>query len=130
MKLLIAGLVALLAIPSIAAAEDDQGPPGYDEPLPQAGEPQQRGHRRARLRAAVVARFDANGDGQLQPDERKRAKHAIRERMARRFIQRFDTNRDGNVGPGEMPPNAARKLRRLDANGDGWVQPGERRGRR
>lgn len=135
MKLLIAGLVALLAIPSLAAAEDDPRSPGgpvYDEPLPEAGAPHQRerGHRRARLRAAVVARFDANGDGQLQPDERKRAKHAIRERMTQRFIQRFDTNRDGNVGPGEMPQGAAKKLRRLDANGDGWVQPGERRGRR
>ena len=99
----------------------------FGEPLPPAGAPQhrQRGHKRARM----LARFDANGDGQLQPAERQRAKQAIRERKTKRFIQRFDTNRDGNVGPEVMPRGAARKLRRLDANGDGWVQPGERRGR-
>jgi len=131
MKLLIAGFVALLALPSLAAA-DDLRPPGgpvYDEPPPQEAAPprQQRGRGRGQLRAAVIARFDANGDGQLQPNERKRAKHALRERRAQRFIQRFDTNRDGNVGPDEMPQGAAHKLRRLDRNGDGWVQPGERR---
>ncbi len=75
----------------------------------------------------MLEKFDANGDGQLQPAERKQAKQALRERRVQRFIRRFDTNRDGNVGPDEMPPGAALKLRRLDANGDGWVQPGERR---
>ena len=133
MKLLIAGFVALLALPSLAAA-DDLCPPGgpvYDEPPPQEGAPPQQqrgcGRNRARVRAAVIARFDANGDGQLQPQERRRAKQAIRAKRVERFIQRFDTDHDGNVGPDEIPPGAAHKLRRLDRNGDGWVQPGERR---
>lgn len=136
MKILIAGLVVLLAIPSVAAADDEalppRGPVYREPPTHRLENGQQRNHRRARMRAVMVARFDANGDGRLQPNERKRAKQAIRaKRMQRmeRLIQRFDTNRDGNVGPAEMPPGAANKLRRLDRNGDGWVQPGERRGR-
>lgn len=111
MKLLIAGFVALLALPSIAAADEGRQP-------------------RGRMRAAMLEKFDANGDGRLQPQERRQAKQAIRaKRMQRmqRFIQRFDTNRDGNVGPDEMPSGQADKLRRLDRNGDGWVQPDERR---
>lgn len=111
MKLLIAGIVALLALPSLAAAEDGRQP-------------------RGRMRAAVIAKFDANGDGRLQPEERRLARRAIHaKRMERmgRFIERFDTNRDGNVGPGEMPSGQAHRLRRFDRNGDGWVQPGELR---
>lgn len=131
MKLLIAGFVALLALPSIAAAEGDLGPPGgpvFDEPLPQHGDQQQhRGHGRQRLRRALIAKFDANGDGRLQPNERKRAKHVLRAKLMQRFIRRFDTNGDGNVGPDEMPRGAARKLRGLDRDHDGWIEPGERR---
>lgn len=111
MKLLLAGFIAVLALPSVAAAQE-------------GGQP------RGRMRAAVVAKFDANGDGQLQPAERRQAKRAIRAKRIERFIQRFDTNRDGNVGPDEVPAGAAMKLRRLDANGDGWVQPGEQRSRK
>jgi hypothetical protein len=138
MKLVIAAaLVALLGLPSLAAADDGRlRPPGGDvydedvgEPGPQA-EQRPRGHgkqRGKRMRRAMIARFDANGDGRLQPQERKQAKRAIREKRRQRFIQRFDTNRDGNVGPGEVPPEAAKRLRRLDRNGDGWVQPNETR---
>ena len=129
MKLLIPVFVALLALPAVAAAEN-LGPPGgsvYTEPLPHAGDgASQRGRGRGRLRAAVIAKFDANGDGRLQPQERKRAKRALRERRMERFIRRFDTNGDGNVGREEMPRGQARKLRGLDRDRDGWVEPNER----
>jgi hypothetical protein len=132
MKLVIAAaLLTLLAMPSIAAAEDGLHPPGgpvYDEPLPQRDRQQpQRGRGRGPLKRALIAKFDANGDGRLQPQERKRAKRAIRARMMKRFIRRFDTNGDGNVGPDEVPRGAARKLRGLDRDRDGWVEPNERR---
>jgi len=130
MKLVIAAVVALLALPAVAAAEDGPNPPvgpGYDTPLPDRGDAAgQRGRVRGQLRRAVIARFDANGDGRLQPEERQRAKRALRERRVQRFIRRFDTNGDGNVGPGEVPPGAADKLRKLDRDRDGWVEPRER----
>lgn len=114
MKLLTLALVALL-VPSIAAANP-------------------RGDRRAARRAQILEKFDANRDGQLDRDEKRTAKTAIRamrmqKRAARfeRLIQRFDRNGDGNLGPGEVPPHATKKLQRLDRDGDGWVRPDEMR---
>jgi Ca2+-binding EF-hand superfamily protein len=92
---------------------------------------------REQLRAELLARFDRDHDGRLDPRERKHAIKTLR-RMARQLpreqmrdarraarlravIRRYDADGDGNVGPGEMPPELARKLRRLDRNGDGWV---------
>lgn len=89
------------------------------------------------LRAAVIARFDRNHDGRLEPAERRAAIRALRKmarqmeredrRMTRqqarvrRAIRRYDLNGDGVVGPDEIPPAAARRLRPLDRNRDGWV---------
>jgi Ca2+-binding EF-hand superfamily protein len=89
------------------------------------------------LRAAVLARFDRNHDGRLEPAERRAAIRALRNlarqmarenrRMARqqkrvrRAIRRYDLNGDGVVGPDEIAPAAARRLQPLDRNGDGWV---------
>ena len=117
MKLVAALLLAIT--PSIAAA---------DRPREPAGE----------LRRVLVARFDANGDGQLGPRERMRAIRALervqralarggQQQGKRKLIERFDTNHDGDVGPGEMPPAAARRLRPLDRDRDGWIEPHERR---
>jgi hypothetical protein len=89
------------------------------------------------LRAALIARFDRNGDGRLEPNERRAAARALR-KLARRLdrgarrqamreqrlgavIQRYDLNGDGNVDQSEMPPGVARRLQRLDRNRDGWV---------
>jgi hypothetical protein len=114
MKLALAAVIALLALPSLAAAENGQ-----------------RG-RNPERRAALIARFDANGDGRLQPQEKRAAKQAIRAKRAmrvQRFIARFDANGDGNLGPGELPPEKAHKLRKFDRDGDGWVRPNELRPR-
>jgi hypothetical protein len=91
----------------------------------------------AQFRQMVLQRFDRNGDGRLEPRERKQAARALR-RMAnrlgkdnvrqqrkQRFIRQYDLNGDGNVGPGEMPPALANQLQPLDRNGDGWLEGNE-----
>ena len=88
MKLRTAALALLVTLaPSLAFADGDR----------QAA--------RAKLKAAIVARFDADGDGKLSGPERREAKRALkRVRRAHR---------------------AMRKLARFDANGDGWVTDDE-----
>jgi len=82
-------------------------------------------------------RFDANGDGRLEPRERKHAIKALRRmarqlarqerrgergaRMQEKLIRKYDLNHDGVVDQNEMPPGVARRLQRLDRNRDGWV---------
>jgi hypothetical protein len=104
----------------------------------------ERAARAARLRAALLEGFDANGDGRLGPRERARAARALhrmerrlsrpagadarahlRAQRVQRMIQRFDRDRDGHLGPGEVSPAASHRLRGLDRDRDGWVEPGE-----
>ena len=96
----------------------------------------------APLRAAVIARFDRDHDGRLDPRERRQAIRALRRiarqlarqerRLERRgamrrrgLVQRYDLNGDGVVGPGEMPPGLANRMRWRDRNRDGWLDDGE-----
>jgi hypothetical protein len=96
--------------------------------------------KRQQLRRALIAQFDANGDGRLGPRERMRAARVLRrieQRLTqpmrkqgkagqyRKFMRRHDVNRDGQVGPREVPRGAADRLRKFDRNQDGWVEPGE-----
>jgi len=144
-------LLALLLTGGVAAADDYSGPPGgYDDPAgvqvdyrpqPQRPQPPQRRaeHQplRQEVRQLLLERFDQNGDGRLEPRERRQAARALRKlarRIARqdrrearlgKIIQRYDLNHDGNVDAGEMPPAVARRLRQFDRNGDGWVDPQE-----
>ena len=98
--------------------------------------PEPRPRHRQQLRQLLLERFDRNGDGRLEPRERRHAIRALRKlerRLARadgqqargdrmqRLIRKYDLNGDGNVGPGEMPPALANRLRRLDRDGNGWV---------
>jgi hypothetical protein len=100
------------------------------------GERGMRGQR-GELRRLLIAHFDRNGDGRLEPRERRAAARALR-RIAKRLarggqqqgragalIRRFDLNHDGNVGPGEMPPGLADRLRARDRNRDGWLSGDE-----
>jgi len=101
------------------------------------GGPNQGGPKRKQLRALVMQHFDRNGDGQLQPGERKQAARALKRlahrmerahaRKARRakLIRRFDLDGDGSLGPGEVPPAIADELRPLDQDGNGWLQGNE-----
>jgi Ca2+-binding EF-hand superfamily protein len=123
MKLLAMVMASVLALPVAAHADEVLSGP-------------QRAKNHA-LKQALMAQFDKNGDGKLEPRERMRAVRVLRRiemklagkggkgQRRQRFIQRFDTNHDGNVDQSEMPPGAARKLRRFDRDGDGWVEPGE-----
>jgi len=127
MKVAVALIVCVLGAGAASAQPADP----YNQPPP----PAQQARPRAMLRQMLLARFDRNHDGRLEPRERRAAARALR-RLARRLmqrrgprararlrgvIQRYDLNGDGNVGPGEMPPAMARRLRPLDRNGDGWV---------
>jgi hypothetical protein len=56
----------------------------------------------APLRAAIVARFDRDGDGRLSPQERRHAARALR-KMARKMArgERRAARRGGGAGPGQ-----------------------------
>ena len=146
-------LLLSILLAAVPAAADDEvlNPPGgpvyveadveveADAAPPQDFGPRRQPEGKRDLRRVLIERFDANGDGRLEPRERQRAMRALRklqQRMAmrthklRRLIQRFDQNGDGNLGPGELPPRAADKLRRFDRNGDGWIDRQDRQRRR
>ena len=133
MKLAAILLGILISATGIARADDDFGDP---QPRPQVGNPQ-RGQRMQKLRRALVEQFDRDGDGRLNPRERRQAARALR-RMAKRMgenrrqrlIQKYDLDGDGNLGPGELPPRVQQKLRRLDRNGDGWLDQRDQQPRR
>jgi hypothetical protein len=129
MKLPIMILVGMLGAVGVARADapiDPYAPHAARQPRPVGP-----------LRAALLARFDANHDGRLEPNERRHAIRALR-RLARQMarqerrrerairkvngvIRRYDRNGDGVVGPDEAPPRVQQRLRHLDRNRDGWV---------
>jgi hypothetical protein len=120
-------LAALALVTTLGLA----GTAGADPARPDAARP------RGRFHQLLLERFDANHDGRLEPQERRRAarvlrriarkmamqdrRNARREQRARGGARRWDRNGDGVVGPGEIPPGAARQLQPLDHNGDGWL---------
>jgi Ca2+-binding EF-hand superfamily protein len=77
-------------------------------------------------KAAVMQKFDANGDGALDDAERMKMKEAFAARRAARKaakLARFDADGDGALSAGErtaMKDELAReRFTKLDANGDG-----------
>jgi glycine/D-amino acid oxidase-like deaminating enzyme len=128
--------IASLVLAAGAAHAQPADPYGGPVPPPAAA-PARQMRPMMPLRAALIARFDRNGDGRLEPNERRAAARALRklarklDRQARKqamreqrlgaVIQRYDLNGDGNVDPTEMAPGMARRLQRLDRNRDGWV---------
>jgi EF hand len=87
--------------------------------------------------ARIVAAFDANRDGTLDPQEMKQLRRAVNgkhagqghaaRRQARfaRALARFDRDRDGRLAPHEVPAKLAKRLARFDHNRDGWVDDWE-----
>jgi hypothetical protein len=138
---LAAVLVVLLGLTGAAAADELVPVDPYAAPPPAMK--QQRPQRP--LKHFLLAHFDRDRDGRLEPRERMRAAkalHKLANRLARQdgrkdgrrdgraarkrqFIRRFDLNGDGNVGPREMPPGLADELRPLDRDGDGWLRGNE-----
>jgi hypothetical protein len=133
-------LASVLAVGGVAGAQPAD-PYAHPAPPPAIAGPRQQGRVAAPLRAAIMARFDRNHDGQLDPRERRQAVRALR-RLARQLqqanraqlrgalrrraiVDRYDLNGDGVVDPSEMPPAAANRLRWRDRNRDGWLDDAE-----
>lgn len=76
--------------------------------------------KRAELRQKVLQKFDKNGNGQLDPDEREAAKEAMQKR-------REQSGGKGPTGKGEVDPEIRRKvLEKFDTDGDGKLNESER----
>lgn len=80
------------------------------------------GHRKQ----ALVQKFDANGDGQLDATERVQLRQAFKARRAQHKAEKlakFDANGNGALDPAERKAMNAERARLrfqgLDANGDG-----------
>jgi Ca2+-binding EF-hand superfamily protein len=101
---LFAALVML--IPAAAFAE-------HPHPDRQVQKPAKQGKqaKKAKMKAKLVARFDADGDGRLTGDERVQARAAVQQLRAQRRAKKIE--------------RMVRALRRFDVNGDGWVDEAE-----
>ena len=147
MKLVPFLVTAMLALTGVAHADDVQGPADpYAEPYAAPPPRERPRHQQSpALRRLLIERFDANGDGRLEPRERRHAVRALRKlerklarqdgqemrgRRLQKLIRKYDLNGDGNVGPGEMPPAMATRMHRMDRNGDGWVDQSDLNSRR
>jgi Ca2+-binding EF-hand superfamily protein len=76
--------------------------------------------KRAELRQKVLQKFDKNGNGQLDPDEKEAAKEAMHKR-------REQGGRKGPGGQGEPDPERRQKLlEKFDTDGDGKLSETER----
>ncbi|WP_269540436.1 EF-hand domain-containing protein [Cerasicoccus fimbriatus] len=108
---------------------ENAGPGGQ---RPKGQQNQQRPNRPSK--EDILAKFDANGDGQLDQAERETAREAHREEMA---LRRFDANKDGTLSNEEraqfdafIAEREAKILERFDADGDGVLSDEERQAAR
>jgi hypothetical protein len=76
--------------------------------------------KRAETRQKVLQKFDKNGNGQLDPDEREAAKEAMQKRR----------QQGGGKGPGGQggrdPERRQKLLAKFDSDGDGKLSETER----
>ncbi len=76
--------------------------------------------KRAELRQRALQKFDKNGNGQLDPDEREAAKEAMQKRR----------EQGGGKGPGRQggrdPERRQKLLEKFDPDGDGKLSETER----
>ncbi|MCU0796274.1 MAG: EF-hand domain-containing protein [Akkermansiaceae bacterium] len=117
--------LALLAGSSICASAQDgdrpKGPPHGGRQLP----------------PEVIEKFDADGDGKLNQEERKAAMQALRERMEKRreeMLAKYDKDGDGKLNEEEratmqadMKAKHEELLKKYDADGDGKLNQEERK---
>ena len=84
----------------------------------------------------IIERFDKDGDGKLNREERKAAMQARRERagqMRKKMLEKFDSNGDGKLDETEreamreaMKAKREEMLEKHDTDGDGRLSPEER----
>ena len=84
----------------------------------------------------IIEKFDKDGDGKLNEEERKAAMEARRKRagqMREKMLEKFDTNGDGKLDEDErkamreaMEAKRQEILDKYDADGDGKLSPEER----
>lgn len=76
--------------------------------------------KRAEVREKLLQKFDKNGNGQLDPDEREAAKEAMQKR-------REQGGGKGQAGQAARAPERHRKLlEKFDTDGDGKLSETER----
>lgn len=87
-----------------------------------------KGHGGSGKKAAMMQKFDANGDGALDDTERAKMKEAFAARRAAHKaakLARFDADGDGALSPAERAAmkdaRARARFAKLDANGDGLL---------
>jgi len=82
--------------------------------------PEEASGKRAELRQKVLQKFDKNGNGQLDPDEREAAREAMQQR-------REQGGRNGAGGKGGADPERRQKLlAKFDTDGDGKLSETEK----
>ena len=82
--------------------------------------PSENNAKRAEVREKVLQKFDKNGNGQLDPDEREAAKEAMQKR-------REQGGGKGPAGQGAADPERRQKLlEKFDTDGDGKLSESER----
>lgn len=104
--MLIAACAAILTLPLTAQAEPNEKP-----------------DRKAR-RAAMLKKFDANGNGQLDPEEREKMRAEMTKGGGRRdpermkkMLERFDKDGDGKLSEDERAAARAEMQKRREAGG-------------
>jgi hypothetical protein len=83
-------------------------------------------------RAALLQKFDKNGDGQLDASERADMKAAFAAKRAaerQAMLDKFDTNKDGQLDAGERAAMRdavlTERFAKMDQNGDGVLSLNE-----
>lgn len=79
-----------------------------------------------KLPPEVIARFDKDGDGKLNEEERAVAK-AARQAVRANVLERFDTDNDGKLSKTERKAMKAAVLEKFDVDGDGKLSADERK---
>jgi hypothetical protein len=80
------------------------------------------------VKGPFMAKFDTNGDGVLEPNERAAMRAAIqakREQKKQEMLAKYDLNHDGVLEPNErklmLDDRAAKQYAKMDVNKDGDV---------
>ncbi len=75
--------------------------------------------------SAALAKLDANGDGQITPDELRPPGRPPAEDDMVKTLMAFDKNGDGKLSKAELPERMQGMLARGDKDGDGFLTTAE-----